>query len=206
MSGPRPRRYLSRRAQGRGPVPYVVAGDAERRPEIRRPTLPPGRRRPGRGWTVASRLAGLVGLVLTLPWVLLSALLLRLSSPGPALVEERIVAPDRRRGVDRRGREGGGARRVEERRTGERRRTGRGGRLVRVFRLRTPGQSVGGGGTEVRGTPDRSGPNPVARLVRRWRLDELPALLAVARGDLGLHRARRTRRGSFAGQGGGEGD
>lgn len=98
----------------------------------------------------------LAGLLVTLPLVALAAFAVRLTSPGPAFFRQTRV--------------------------------GRSGRHFTLWKLRTmrtgaAGGDTGGSTVTVRG--DRR-ITPVGRLLRRAKLDELPQLWNVVRGDLSL--------------------
>lgn len=90
-------------------------------------------------------------LVLLAPVMLLLALLVRLSSPGPVFfLQERV---------------------------------GRGGRPFRIYKLRT--MRVNTSGPQVTGGGDAR-ITPLGAWLRHWKLDELPQLLNVVRGEMAL--------------------
>jgi lipopolysaccharide/colanic/teichoic acid biosynthesis glycosyltransferase len=133
------------------------------------------RRTPGTATLFACRALSLVtaaaGLVLLAPLMLAIALAVRLSSPGPIFYSQTRV------GVDRRGpRPGGGA---------ARRKVDYGGRLFRIYKFRTmradPHASI-----QVWARADDDRITPVGRFLRRYRLDELPQLWNVVRGDMNM--------------------
>lgn len=117
-------------------------------------------------------LVAVVGLVATAPLMALIALAVKLSSPGPILYSQPRVGMDRRRG---RGRS------VEE----CRRETDRGGRIFRIFKFRTmyeqdtESPQVWAGRDDPRVTP-------LGKVLRKFRLDELPQLVNVLRGDMNI--------------------
>ena len=132
-------------------------------------------RTPGTAALFACRALSLVaaaaGLVLLAPLMLAIALAVRLSSPGPIFYSQTRV------GVDRRGpRPGGGA---------ARRKVDYGGRLFRIYKFRTmradPNASI-----QVWARPDDDRITSVGRFLRRYRLDELPQLWNVVRGDMNM--------------------
>ena len=112
-----------------------------------------------------------VSLVLLLPLMLAIALAVRLSSPGPVFYTQTRVGVDRRRA-----RAGGGT---------ARRAVDYGGRLFRIYKFRTmradPDAAV-----QVWARPDDDRVTPVGRFLRRYRLDELPQLWNVLRGDMNV--------------------
>jgi hypothetical protein len=196
VNEPRPRRYLPPRARGGGPVPFVPRGDPGRRPVRQAP--PAGHRVPGRGGGRAGRLGELLlavaAIVATFPLMALIAVLVRATSPGPILVEERRVGLDRRR-PDRRDRrrEAGAGEGVRGGRRGDRRALDRGGRLFRAFRFRTtyvvPVQD------DAPRLPGTGRPTPVGRVLSAFRLDELPRLFSLVLGDMRLTRPGHGERG-----------
>jgi lipopolysaccharide/colanic/teichoic acid biosynthesis glycosyltransferase len=95
--------------------------------------------------------ASAAGLAATAPLLAAIALLVRRSSPGPALFRQARV--------------------------------GRGGLPFEMLKFRT--MRAGGGGPEVTAGGDAR-ITPVGRFLRRTKLDELPELLNVLRGDMSL--------------------
>jgi lipopolysaccharide/colanic/teichoic acid biosynthesis glycosyltransferase len=112
----------------------------------------------------------IVALILLAPVMLIVALLVRLSSPGPVLYRQTRV------GVDRRSAAGGNFRR----------RIDYGGRLFTIYKFRTmyvdpdaqPKQQWA-----AKGDPRIT---PVGRILRQTRLDELPQLINVIKGDMNV--------------------
>lgn len=119
---------------------------------------------------VLNVLAAVVGLLLALPLMLLVALAVRLSSRGPVLYVQTRV------GVDRRGPRAGGG--------DSRRRVDYGGRLFRIYKFRT--MRLCEGTAQVWARPDDDRVTRVGRLLRKYRLDELPQLWNVLRGDMNV--------------------
>jgi lipopolysaccharide/colanic/teichoic acid biosynthesis glycosyltransferase len=108
-------------------------------------------------------------LVLTLPVMLVVALLVMLTSRGPILYTQTRVGVDRRTrfSVD-------GRRRVDY-----------GGRLFKIYKFRTMRIDADRSG-EVWASPDDPRVTPVGRVLRKYRLDELPQLFNVLKGDMNL--------------------
>jgi lipopolysaccharide/colanic/teichoic acid biosynthesis glycosyltransferase len=110
-----------------------------------------------------------LALVLCLPLMLLIAVLVVLTSPGPVLYTQTRVGVDRRSrfSVD-------GRRRVDY-----------GGRLFKIYKFRTMRSDADRAG-EVWASPDDPRVTPVGRVLRKYRLDELPQLINVLKGDMNL--------------------
>lgn len=111
-------------------------------------------------------------LIVTLPVMLTVALAIRLTSPGPILFTQPRVGVDRRRDdpnapVD------------------PRREVDHGGRIFRIYKFRTmihqPELN-----DQVWAAPDDPRITPLGRILRHYRLDELPQLFNVLRGDMNL--------------------
>ncbi len=130
------------------------------------PTLGNGER-PRRLLNVA---VSAVGLVLAAPVMALIALLIKLTSPGPVLYKQTRVGIDLRRPSD----------------AGEtrRRQVDHGGRPFTMHKFRTMAPSTGD--AQVWATPDDPRVTSLGRILRKYRLDELPQLVNVLRGDMNL--------------------
>jgi lipopolysaccharide/colanic/teichoic acid biosynthesis glycosyltransferase len=118
-----------------------------------------------RGLNVA---VAVVAMVVLLPVMLLIALAVRLTSPGPVLFTQMRV------GIDRRTAEGGNWRRKVD----------YGGRLFKIYKFRT--MRVQPQSDEVWATEDDPRVTPIGRFLRKYRLDELPQLVNVIRGDMNI--------------------
>lgn len=113
----------------------------------------------------------LVLLAITFPIMFVIGLLVKLTSPGPVLYTQARVGVDRRH-------DGAGVpdgRRVVD----------YGGRLFRIYKFRT--MRVGpDGGRQQWATKDDPRVTPIGRVLRRYRLDELPQLFNILMGDMNL--------------------
>ncbi|MEX1181756.1 MAG: sugar transferase [Gemmatimonadota bacterium] len=111
-----------------------------------------------------------VGIILTVPIMLLIAMLVRLTSPGPVLYRQQRVGLDRRRGT----------------RGHWRRRVDYGGKLFTIYKFRTMRVEPEGQAQQV--WASRSDPRitPIGNVLRKYRLDELPQLFNVLRGDMNV--------------------
>jgi lipopolysaccharide/colanic/teichoic acid biosynthesis glycosyltransferase len=111
-----------------------------------------------------------IGLVLCLPVFIVLALLVKLSSKGPIFYKQPRV------GVDRRGGRPGG---------NGRRKVDYGGKLFTMYKFRTmytqtgPAQQVWAQKADPRVTP-------IGRVLRKYRLDELPQLINVLKGEMNI--------------------
>jgi exopolysaccharide biosynthesis polyprenyl glycosylphosphotransferase len=104
--------------------------------------------------SVYSWLLGLIGLVVTLPIMALVAVLVKLTSPGPALFRQTRV--------------------------------GLGGTTFMVFKFRSMYQDAEARTGAVWATRDDPRITPLGRWLRRLRLDELPQLFNVIRGEMSI--------------------
>lgn len=110
-------------------------------------------------------------LVLTLPVLLAAMLAVRLTSKGPVIYRQTRV------GLDRRGREDDAdCRRAED----------LGGRPFTIYKLRTMVVDAELGTGAVWATRNDPRVTPVGRFLRATRIDELPQLWNVLRGDMNL--------------------
>ncbi len=112
-----------------------------------------------------------VALVLTLPVMAAIAVLIKLTSRGPVLFTQRRVGLDRRA----EGNAGGNARRHAD----------DGGQTFTMYKFRTM-QVNGGVSREVWAQPDDPRVTAVGRVLRKFRLDELPQLWNVLCGDMNV--------------------
>jgi lipopolysaccharide/colanic/teichoic acid biosynthesis glycosyltransferase len=115
--------------------------------------------------------AAFVGLILAFPVMLVVAVLIRMSSPGPVVFRQVRV------GVDRRS--------LGQASMNWRRKHDHGGRLFTLYKFRTMHQAEGGA-PQVWARPDDPRIFPVGRLLRKYRLDELPQLVNVLKGDMNM--------------------
>ncbi|HEU5209054.1 MAG TPA: sugar transferase [Longimicrobiales bacterium] len=107
-------------------------------------------------------------LVLLSPVMLVIALLVKLTSPGPVLYKQQRV------GLDRRSGSGGNWRR----------RVDYGGKLFTIYKFRT--MYVRQNDDQVWARPGDPRITPIGGVLRKYRLDELPQLINVLRGDMNV--------------------
>ena len=147
--------------------------------QVLSPPSPGGRARRWLNVAVA-----LVGIVLTLPLWLLIAALIKLTSRGPVLYTQIRV------GLDARG-------------TGlqpndPRRREDLGGRPFRIYKFRTMTVNAEAETGAVWAQKDDCRVTAVGRILRQYRLDELPQLINVVRGEMNVVGPRPERPTIFA--------
>jgi lipopolysaccharide/colanic/teichoic acid biosynthesis glycosyltransferase len=113
-----------------------------------------------------------LGLVLASPLMLLIAALIRLTSRGPVLFAQSRV------GLDRRALTGAGGNTL--------RHFDYGGQPFTMYKFRTMYLEGADGQQETWATPDDLRVTPIGRILRRFRLDELPQLFNVLTGDMNV--------------------
>ncbi len=161
---------------GASPEP-TVARPSERARELADPPL-----RSERGRRVLNILVAAVALLVTIPLMLVIALVVKLSSPGPVKYTQTRIGLDRRR-------RGSGTN------TGTRRRD-LGGQPFRIFKFRT--MRVQAEETERWAAAGDERITPVGRVLRQYRVDELPQLINVLRGDMNVVGPRPEQPAIFA--------
>jgi lipopolysaccharide/colanic/teichoic acid biosynthesis glycosyltransferase len=118
--------------------------------------------------------AALAGLVVAAPLMLLIAVLVKLTSRGPVLFAQTRVGLDRRGHVGRAARAARGRRAVDA-----------GGKPFTIYKFRTM-RVNGNPDAQVWARPDDPRVTRVGRVLRKYRLDELPQLFNVLRGDMNI--------------------
>jgi len=126
--------------------------------------------------------AALVGIVLAAPLMACIAVFIKLASRGPVLYTQTRV------GIDRRS--------LRPQSSNYRRHWDHGGKPFTIYKFRTMRPS--GGDPEVWATPDDPRVTAVGRVLRKYRLDELPQLINVLRGDMNLVGPRPEQLAIFA--------
>ena len=125
-----------------------------------------------------------LGLVLAAPLMLICGILTRLTSPGPIFYTQARI------GLDRRARRLGSA--MYDRRTRD-----LGGCPFLIFKLRTMRLGAEKPNGAVWATKGDSRVTAVGRFMRTYRIDELPQLLNVIRGDMNIVGPRPERPSIF---------
>jgi len=125
------------------------------------------------------------GLVLTAPLMGAIALLIKLTSRGAVFYTQTRVGVDRRRPGDPAG--------------NNRRHLDHGGKPFRIYKFRTMApRSPKDGESEVWAAPQDPRVTPIGRILRLYRLDELPQLLNVLRGEMNVVGPRPEQPSIFA--------
>ena len=155
---------------------------------------PPKRRRHGAVSDINVRrlnvLVALVGIVVLFPLMVVIGLAVRLTSAGPILFCQKRVGHDRRGAPRRRGRSGTKRSRLRilglsSRRAHRAHDTG--GRIFTMYKFRTMEECPEGSGSrEVWACPDDQRITRLGSFLRAYRLDELPQLFNVLKGDMNV--------------------
>jgi len=132
---------------------------------------------------VVNVIIALIGLVLAAPVMLVVALLVRLTSPGPVLYTQTRV------GVDRR---------YKRTNTDDRRVKDQGGKPFEMYKFRSMVTDAEADGRAVWAQRRDPRVTPIGRMLRQTRLDELPQLYNVLRGDMNIDGPRPERPTIFA--------
>jgi len=117
----------------------------------------------------------LLGIVVTAPLMLLIAVAIKLTSPGPVFYTQPRVGLDRREGE----------RRIGERAGAGRRSSDQGGRVFRIYKFRTmrpPREDD----PQVWCEQDDPRITRIGKILRAYRLDELPQFFNVLLGDMNI--------------------
>ena len=179
---PAPSQRPGRREETEIAIPSTVAADAVARSTPRAVEPRARSERIDRALNVA---IASVALVATAPALLLFAALVKLTSRGPIFYSQTRVGVDRRRSSDRRV--------AYDRRTRD-----LGGRPFTIFKVRsmyTGAEKPNGAVWATKGDPRVT---PVGRVLRKCRVDELPQLLNVIRGDMNIVGPRPERPSIFS--------
>lgn len=124
-----------------------------------------------------------LGLVIAAPVMLLVALAVKLTSRGPAIYSQVRVGQDRRRLFGKAG--------------DPRRANDIGGKPFRIYKFRTMRVDAEKLSGAVWATQNDPRITPIGRILRKYRLDELPQLVNVIRGDMNIVGPRPERPAIF---------
>jgi len=112
-----------------------------------------------------------IGLILAAPLMLVIAVLIKLTSKGPVLYKQPRVGLDRRRG----------GRSTDN----WRRKIDYGGKIFEIYKFRTMVVDADKDGQRW-ASPSDPRVTPIGRILRQYRLDELPQLFNVLKGDMNI--------------------
>ena len=138
----------------------------------------------GRARRVLNVAAAAVGIALTAPVMLAIAVLVKLTSPGPILYRQVRVGLDRRN---------------PRLPLGNHRRTiDYGGKPFTIYKFRTMTTAASRSGRQVWATQNDARVTALGRILRKYRIDELPQLFNVLRGDMNVVGPRPEQPNLFA--------
>ena len=126
----------------------------------------------------------LLALILLFPALLIIAFLVWITSPGPVLYTQVRVGLDRRMPIDAA--------------QNHRRERNHGGRLFTIYKFRTMRVDAEHHSGAVWAQQSDPRVTPIGRLLRQYRLDELPQLVNVLKGDMNIVGPRPERPTIFA--------
>jgi lipopolysaccharide/colanic/teichoic acid biosynthesis glycosyltransferase len=126
----------------------------------------------------------LLALILLFPVLLIIAFLIWITSPGPVLYTQVRVGLDRRLPIDAS--------------QNHRRERNHGGRLFTIYKFRTMRVDAEHHSGAVWAQQSDPRVTPIGRLLRQYRLDELPQLVNVLKGDMNIVGPRPERPTIFA--------
>jgi lipopolysaccharide/colanic/teichoic acid biosynthesis glycosyltransferase len=129
-------------------------------------------------------LVALIAVVILLPVLLILAFLVWISSPGPVLYTQVRVGLDRREAA--------------KRAQNHRRERNLGGRPFTIYKFRTMRVDAEHQSGAVWAQQSDPRVTPIGRLLRQYRLDELPQLVNVLKGDMNIVGPRPERPTIFA--------
>jgi lipopolysaccharide/colanic/teichoic acid biosynthesis glycosyltransferase len=152
--------------------PHAASGETRFAPP---PPPPAAAAVPSRHWRARRALnvaVALAGILLTLPLWVLIAIAIKLTSRGPVIyTQTRVGLDSRRTGI---------------RPADPRRRRDIGGRPFQIYKFRTMRCDAEQETGPVWAADDDPRTTPVGRLLRQYRLDELPQLINVLRGEMNV--------------------
>lgn len=162
MTGIQPAPARTRVPRTSAPVRRVAESAAE-------PEVAP---RADRARRAVNFVVALVGLIIAAPVMLIVALLVRLTSRGPVIYTQTRVGLDRRGG----GPDAHNRRRVED----------VGGKPFKIYKFRTMTVQAENGSGAVWAQADDPRVTWIGRYLRQYRLDELPQLVNVLKGEMNV--------------------
>ena len=137
-----------------------------------------------RGNRLLNFMLALVALTALVPVLLIIALLVRLTSPGPVLYTQTRVGLNRREPLDTS--------------SNHRRQLDMGGRPFTIYKFRTMRVDAEHGSGAIWAQPKDPRVTAIGRFLRQYRLDELPQLMNVLKGEMNIVGPRPERPTIFA--------
>lgn len=135
------------------------------------------------GWKrVKDILVSALGLLLFAPVMVLAAILVKATSPGPVFYRQERIGINRRRG-DRRMQNGNID---EEQRRRDRRVLVNFGRPFTIYKFRTMVMDAERGAPPMWARENDPRITPIGRILRKTRIDEMPQFINVLRGDMSV--------------------
>lgn len=153
-------------------VTIPLANEMRRRASDRAPADIEPRARSHRASRAMNILIASVALVLAAPVMLLFAILIKLTSPGPIIYSQPRVGLDRRR--------------ARARNPYDRRARNLGGLPFMIYKFRSMRVDAEAASGAVWATAGDPRITPIGRFMRKCRVDELPQLVNVIRGDMNI--------------------
>jgi lipopolysaccharide/colanic/teichoic acid biosynthesis glycosyltransferase len=175
---------LLERAGGPGALPTLQKLRADRTPSRSTLDRDPATAPHSRGTRILNVLIAGVALITLLPVLLIIALLVRLTSRGPVFYTQTRVGMDRREPLDAT--------------SNHRREQNLGGQPFKIYKFRTMGVDAEHSSGAVWAQQQDPRVTAVGGLLRQYRLDELPQLLNVLRGEMNIVGPRPERPTIFA--------
>lgn len=163
------------------PIPLVD----ERRRVDRPPRVDAFPRRYERLDRIVNIAIATIGLILAAPILFIFTILVRLNSPGPIFYRQARVGLDRRRSSI-------------YRREGDRRRRNLGGRPFMIYKFRTMRIDAEKQNGAVWATRGDQRVTSLGRIMRKYRVDEIPQLLNVIHGEMNIVGPRPERPSIFS--------
>jgi lipopolysaccharide/colanic/teichoic acid biosynthesis glycosyltransferase len=173
---------LVERAGTAGTLPTIQKLWASDRP--RSPYTDPTQLPQSRGTRILNFVVALVALIILSPVLLIIAVLVRLTSRGPVFYTQTRVGMDRREPLDPN--------------QNHRRQLDMGGQPFTIYKFRTMRVDAEQGCGAVWAKPQDPRVTMIGRFLRQYRLDELPQLLNVLKGEMNIVGPRPERPTIFA--------